>query len=142
MEATEVVIFNRPTPAYLAGLFPKHDIAPMQMLYLDPWRGDAGAAARAACGCEIGALLAEAYGGVVPALAFSAVSRHWEMKAEIARVTGLPPAYLEGIDTGFTQGGHDVDDPDAKDPVYKAGVADGVAAYLLVFPSRRLAEGP
>jgi hypothetical protein len=86
-----------PTAEHIAALFRKHDIIPRQRVYLDT-SGLFGLKCRA---CAIGILLVEIRGSAAAARADCRRSNR-SVFNEYRLASGLPRAFLDGLDDGVT----------------------------------------
>jgi hypothetical protein len=134
MSETKATIPNRPTPEFLASLFSKHGIQPRISTYLEPRYGYEASSKEGPCGCEIGALFAEAMGGINAALNIidDECPSFSQMYRCISNLTGLHLTYIHGVDDGFTLGAES-SSSNNPDPLYQMGFTDGVAAHRIVF---------
>jgi hypothetical protein len=99
MTATTAAI-DLPTAESIAALFRKHDVLPWQDVYL-ALPGEIATRRRKCTACALGILLVERRGSVSKALSHCTRS-HLPMGDAIKAEIDLPPAFLDGLDDGFT----------------------------------------
>jgi hypothetical protein len=116
-----------PTAEHIAALFREHDIIPEQLVYLDT----SGTYPKCRA-CAIGILLVEIRGSATKARAACRSIR--TVFDALAEASGLPPAFLNGLDDGFTNsdGGEVcVEDVHECSPLYAEGYRVGWESWAL-----------
>ena|SRR5947209_8348476 len=123
MSDDPIAIPHRPDPREAPALFRRLGLAVHRQLFLAWPDGD-----DRPCACYAGALLVEAAGGY--AKAQGARSGSGSTFDALVGLSGLPRDYAAGLAQGFSFGSYSVPGCAARDVPYRAGVADGHAAFL------------
>jgi hypothetical protein len=142
--ATTATAIDLPTAESIAALFREHDVLPWQTVYL-ALPGEIATRHRKCAACALGILLVERRGSVYEALSHCRRSRlpfGDALRAEI----DLPPAFLLGLDHGFTNSNDDdawdefLEDHDRDDSLYTQGFRVGWQAWELANAGAGLPE--
>jgi hypothetical protein len=143
MTATATAI-DLPTAEYIATLFREHDVLPWQTVYL-ALPGELATRPAKCVACALGILLVERRGGVSRARSYCRQSDSTVKEALQAEID-LPPAFLDGLDDGFTSSNDDetweesLGEGGADDTLYIKGFRVGWEAWELANAGAGLPE--
>lgn len=133
-----------PTAEHIAALFREHDVLPWQTVYLAPPHDDETRQPKCTA-CALGILLVAHVGDAFKARDDYCLNPGTVFK-ELAEESGIPFAFLHGLDNGFTDslGGEiPFDDGDIGDePLYLEGYRVGWHAWELATVSSRPSVEP
>jgi hypothetical protein len=94
-----------PTAEHIAALFREHDVLPWQTVYL-ALPGEIATRRGKCAACALGILLVEAHGDAYRARSYCRRS-DFTVKEALQAEIDLPPAFLFGLDDGFTSSNDD-----------------------------------
>jgi hypothetical protein len=123
-----------PTAESIADLFCEHDVLPWQTVYL-ALPGEIATRRGKCAACALGILLVEAHGDAYRARSYCRRS-DFTVKEALRAEIDLPPAFLDGLDNGFTNSNDDpwdefLEDHDRDDSLYNQGFRVGWQAWEL-----------